>query len=810
MNLRNGGVRLALVALGLGSQVLLAQQMPGTGSELRFDSSGNNQQQGSSQLPIQSPTIVTPQGTPGADKVFSNSSSSSPSERQSLQRDQARERIRPVPPLQRNEFQEFVLQATGRDLPMFGYNLFEEELSTFAPLDRVPVPSDYVIGPGDEILVRAWGQIDVDVRATVDRNGRIYIPKVGAINVAATRYQDLDARVRSSVARVFRNFDLVVTLGELRSIQVFVVGQVRKPGSYTVGSLSTLVNALLVSGGPTTKGSLRRVQLKRGNKVVTEFDFYDLLMKGDKSRDAQLLPGDVIFVPPIGPLAAISGSVNVSGIFELQKNQKLEDLMAMAGGLSTSAAGQKVALERIFDRKNRVVEELTLDQTGLSRVLADGDVVNVFTLSPRLINAVTLRGNVATPLRFEWKEGLRIGDIIPERSMLVVPDYWLQRNRAGRPQSWLLEEQDSTEIKTDASGRRTDIAQVRKRERDKDAADDQNVERRDTAKVRRGVKRPGAEVNWDYAVVERLNPLDYSTILIPFNLGSAIVDKASEHNLKLEPGDIVTIFSKEDIRGPQAGQSKFVRLEGEFQTAGVYQIEPGETLRQLLARVGGMTPNAYLFGSEFTRDSTRAQQQEKLDESLGRLEVEMQRSGVRRSQGVTAPEDAQALQAEVKAQQALLAKLRTLRASGRIVLEVKSDAKSLKDSPDMILEDGDRLLIPPRPSTVSVFGSVYNQNSYIYRQGKQVGDYLAQAGGPTKDADKSSLYLLKADGTVISRRQDGWFRNSFNGERLNPGDSIIVPEDLEKLSWTKEVKDWTQIFYQFALGVVGLKVLGQL
>src|SRR5262249_55722849 len=159
------------------------------------------------------------------------------------------------------------------DLPMFGYNLFDSSLSTFAPLDRVPVPSDYVIGPGDEIMVRAWGQIDVDVRTTVDRNGRIFVPKVGAINVVATRYQDLDARVRSAVARVFKNFDLVVTMGELRSMQVFVVGQVRRPGSFTVSSLSTLVNALFASGGPTTKGSLRKVQLKRGNKVITEFDF---------------------------------------------------------------------------------------------------------------------------------------------------------------------------------------------------------------------------------------------------------------------------------------------------------------------------------------------------------------------------------------------------------------------------------------------------------------------------------------------------------------------------------------------------------
>ena len=829
----------ALAALTMVPAELLAQQIPGQGQELRFENS-NGQQSQQFQSPIQSPTIVNPQGPLGGDKIYYQTPQGSADRRSANQ-----QQLYPSPPpLERNEFQEFVLKSTGRDLPVFGYNLFDGALSTFAPLDRVPVPSDYVIGPGDEIMVRAWGQIDVDVRTTVDRNGRIYIPKVGAINVAATRYQDLDSRVRSSVARVFKNFDLVVTLGELRSIQIFVVGQVRRPGSFTVSSLSTLVNALFASGGPTTKGSLRRVQLKRGSKVVTEFDFYELLVNGDKSRDAALLPGDVIFVPAIGPLAAVSGSVNSPAIFELKQGQKLEDLLAMAGGLSTNASGQKVTLERIAGRKSRVVEELGLDPAGLSRPVMDGDLVNVFTLSPRLLNAVTLRGNVATPLRFEWKDGLHISDIIPERSMLVVPDYWLQRDRAGRAKSWLLEEDEplpdtdpnsmsnsgsdgradvgpnnksnanlrnnTNAGKVDSSGRRLDIAQVRKRERDKDEVGGQDRERRDASKVRRDVKRPGAEVNWDYAVVERLNPIDYSTILIPFNLGAAIVDKSSEHNLKLEPGDIVTIFSKDDIQGPQAKQNKFVRLEGEFQTAGVYQIEPGETLRHLLSRIGGITQSAYVYGSEFTRESTRIQQQDRLDDALGRLEVEMQRSGVRRAQGVTATEQAQALEAEAQAQRQLLSKLRQIRATGRIVLEVKPEAKSLKDFPDLLLEDGDRLLLPPRPSTVSVFGSVYNQNAYIYRQGKQLSDYLAQAGGPTKDADKSSLYLLKADGSVISRQQGGWLGRGINSERLNPGDSIIVPEDLDKLSWTRELKDWSQIFYQFALGVAGLKVLSDL
>jgi len=785
---------LLLAAVALALLPVVSQAQTQSGSELRLDPLSA---QPAPSLPIQSPTIVTPTRPTATDKIFYQAPVQ---ERQTVV-----QQVWPGP-LERNEFQEFVLKSIGRDLPMFGYNLFEGGPSTFAPLDRVPVPSDYVIGPGDEIVIRAWGQIDVDVRTTVDRNGRIYIPKVGAIGVAATRYQDLDARVRGAVSRVFKNFDLVVTLGELRAIQVFVVGQVRKPGSYTISSLATLVNALLASGGPTTKGSMRKVQLKRANKVVTEFDLYDLLQKGDKSKDAQLLPGDVIFVPPIGPLAAISGSVNIPAIFELKGGQKLEDLVAMAGGLSTSAAGQKVTLERIFDRKNRVVQELPMDASGMARALTDGDIVNVFALSPRLINAVTLRGNVATPMRFEWKEGMRISDIIPERSMLVVPDYWLQRNRAGRPQSWLIEDDV---VKTDESGRRADIAQVRAQERREEMALER-PERRDAERVRREVKRPGAEVNWDYAVIERLNPVDLSAMLIPFHLGRAIENKASEHDVRLEPGDIVTIFSKDDIRGPEAKHSKFVRLEGEIEYAGVYQIAPGETLRQLVARAGGVTANAYIYGAEFTRDSTRAQQQKKLEETLDRLEAEAARAATTRSQSVVSKEDADSLAQQAEAQRVLLAKLRQITATGRIVLELPRTRATLNDIPDLALEDGDRLFIPSRPSTVSVFGAVYNQNAFLYKDGKRIGDYLGQAGGPTRDADKGSLYLLKADGSVVSKQQSSRFFNSFNGQIVVPGDAIVVPEELLKFSWTKELKDWSQIFYQFALGVAGLKVLSDL
>jgi protein involved in polysaccharide export with SLBB domain len=673
----------------------------------------------------------------------------------------------PLAERQRNEFQEFVAQSVGRYLPLFGYNLFTGVPSTFAPVHNIPVTPDYLVGPGDEILVRTWGQVDIDVRAVVDRTGTINIPRVGNVNVAGIRYRDLDGYLRSAIGRVFRNFEIAVTLGRLRSIQVFVVGQAERPGSYTVSSLSTLVNALFAAGGPSQKGSMRRVQLKRGEQTVTEFDVYDLLLKGDKSKDASLLPGDVIYIPPVGEVAAIAGSVNEPAIYELKGRTTLKDLIELAGGLSTIADGRRVAVERIEERKLRRVDEFTLDGAGLGRELKDGDLVRVYALSPKFENAVTLRGAVANPGRYPWREGMRVRDILPDRDALIVPDYWARQTRA--PEVLVSGQQ----------------------------------------RLRVEVRRTYDEIHWDYAVIERLNYGDLTPALIPFNLGRAIVDGDPSDNVLLRAGDVLTIFSRADIQVPVAKQTKYVRLEGEVAAPGIYQIMPGETLRQAVARVGGITPNAYLYGSEFTREATREFQQRRLTEAIDFLEAEIQRtSSVLLASA--APGEAEGIRLRTEAQQRMVERLRQIRASGRIVLELKPDSAQVTDLPEVALEDSDRFFVPSRPSVVSVIGSVYNQNTFLFRAESRVGDYLTRAGGTTRSADARSIYVIRADGSVVSRRQaDGPFRD-FEGERLTPGDTIVVPEDLEKFRWTKELRDWTQILYQFALGVAGLKVLRDL
>jgi len=745
---------------------------------------------------------------------------------------------------ERNEFQQFIMQSIGRDLPMFGSNLFRTVPSTFAPVDNVPVAADYVVGPGDEIQIRAWGQIDVDYNAAVDRDGTISVPKVGVINVAGIKASDLPAFLKTVFGRTFRNFQLTATLGRLRSIQIFIVGQAKRPGTYTVSSLSTVVSAVFAAGGPSTKGSMRNIQLKRGNQVVAEFDLYDLLLSGDKSRDAKLLPGDVIYIPPVGPLVAVTGSVNVPAVYELRQSTVLFDLIRWAGGLATTAAGQKATVERIEDHKVRKVEEFPLDMGGLSRSIRDGDLVTVYSLVPRFDNAVALRGNVAQPGRFPWREGMRVRDLIPDREALLSREYWIKRNQTVGLDSnvtSILNQQAATGTRLSVE----DLNQKRRREGELDATIGDTIRRiqteaeaakfldpsqtssaveitrlqdaskgtieaakADAQRLVNLIKPSQREVNWDYAVIERLNRNDLSTSLIPFNLGKVVIDGDPEQNLLLQPGDIVTVFSKQDIKVPVSSQTQYIRLEGEFKGAGVYQIQAGETLRQLVERVGGFTPNAYLYGAQFTRESTRVQQEKTLEEALNRLERDIQRFNTLRAQNVTSPEDASSLKQQAENQQALLTRLRQIRPIGRIVLELPESPKS-RDLPDLPLEDGDRFTVPPPPSMVSVFGSVYSESSFVYKPDKRVADYLSQAGGPTKSADEGSIYVLRADGSVKSKRQEGFFTASLERSRLMPGDSIVVPEELDRTTVTRALKDISQIFYQFGLGAAAVKVIRQ-
>ncbi len=671
-----------------------------------------------------------------------------------------------------SEFQRFVSSSIGRVLPVFGASLFENVPTTFAPLDRVPVTAEYVIGPGDEILLRVWGQVNLDLRLSVDRAGAVYIPQVGNVPVSGIQFRQLPEYMKNQLGRVFRNFDLSVNMGQLRSIQILVLGQARRPGTYTVSSLSTLINALFASGGPSSQGTMRRIQLKRDSKVVTEIDVYDLLLQGDKTGDVRLLPDDVIYIPTIGPQAAIAGSLKNPAIYELKNEKTVGELINLGGGLTVVADRRHATVERIKSGGVREVLELELNSDGMGSTVKDGDVLRVPAIGPRFENIVTLRGNVANPGRFNWRAGMRLRDIVPDKESLITRDYWKKRNVLG-----YVAAEDAMAAAPSAEAPRPPAGT--------------NV----------AISVP--DINWSYAVIERQNLKDLKAELIPFHLGKLVLEKDETQNMELRSGDVVSIFSQADIRVPQFQQSRTIRVEGEFNAPGVYTVGPGETLGQIIQKAGGLTPQSYLFGAEFLRESTRRDQQQRLDQYLRELEQEIEKTSVTRLGSISGADESSKLAAEVQAQRRLVQRLSLVKATGRIVLSLAPGSNDISKISGISLEDGDRFVVPPKPATVNVIGSVYNPNAFIHAPERLVKDYVRQAGGFGRNADEDRMYIIQADGSVLPKQHT----SNFAKMPLNPGDSVVVPEHMFKTSFMVGLRNWSQIISQFGIGAAAINVL---
>jgi polysaccharide biosynthesis/export protein len=738
------------------------------------------------------------------------------------------------------EFQRYVAASIGQVLPIFGTSLFEQVPATFAPLDHIPVSPDYVIGPGDELQITAWGQVNFSRHLLVDRTGQVFLPDVGQIAVAGLKYGDATPALRTNIARIYKNFDLSVSMGRLRSIQIFVVGEARRPGSYTVSSLSTLVNAVFASGGPSSRGSMRTIELKRGEQVVRRFDLYDLLLHGDKSKDAWLVPGDVILIPAAGARAAIAGSVEHPGIYELTSRMTLGDAIQLAGGVSPLAAGQEAILERVADGTALEVHRLSLTADGLATELRNGDIVRLLPVVLRFENAVTLRGNVADPGRFPWRPGMRISDLIPNQQMLLTRDYWTERNRltvaadaskGGSQKINSAQNMDSpveTGVEPNAPAkpgfdplsqpldRPLSGTRVLYREQARNTQGDSSLGAAtsdDGPPLRsflpQNIIQPSApEINWDYAVIERLDNQNLTTRLVPFNLGKVVLKHDPSEDLALEPGDVVTVFSKADFSVPRTQQSKQVRLEGEIAMAGVYTAEPGDTLRNLVARAGGLSPNAYLYGAQFTRESTRREQQKRYDDFLTQLEKDVNQGAANLSGRVISAEQAATAQASVASQRELIDRLRQVPINGRIVLDLDPTSRGVNALPNVALENGDRLYVPSRPLTVSVVGSVYEQAAFLFDEDLKVGDYLKKAGGPSRSADHSHMFVIRADGSVVARSTSvGPFSSRFESLPVHPGDTLVVPTYINRTTFVRGLMDWSQIFSNLALGAAAVNVL---
>jgi protein involved in polysaccharide export with SLBB domain len=846
-------------------------------------------------IPTQQPQVLNPGDTGSGDSR--RNSTASPSEGADIvgqPRTQNSLQNRALPPEPLTEFQKFVAATTGQLLPVYGAKLFRNVPSTFSPNDLAPVTSSYVIGPDDELRIRIWGQVNYSGNLRVNRSGDIYLPQVGAVNVAGLQFSALDQHLRAAVGKVFRNFDLSVDMGRIRSMQIYITGQARRPGVYTVSSLSTLIDALFASGGPSAQGSLRHVELRRNGQTIEDFDLYAFLIHGDKSKDARLLPEDVLYIPPAGAQVAITGSVHNPAIYEIRDDDTLGELIDAAGKTTAVASSGRISLERVGEHQVRQAMEFAFDTAGLKTPLSGGDILRVYSIVPAYQKTVTLRGDVANPGRFAWHAGMHLSDLIPDRDSLMSRDYWWKRSHLGLPapefeplisdfeanrrrpsrngypcnpngldsnpnypnsgnynpnepypnygcsnlsnpnsnyqnstsqqlynpdptspdaQDALTSDLSASE-RQDNSSYRTDPQYSRQSGSGGTVASQfgQNSLPGAPSQSRRTeVKLSAPEIDWNYAVIERLDPENLKTSLVAFDLGKLVLNHDASQDLPLQAGDVITIFSQADIRVPLEEQTKYIRLEGEFIHAGVYSVQPGETLRDLVRRAGGFTGKAYLYGSEFDRESTRILQQQRIDEYVRRVDLDASRGTLALTASATTSAGAVAnTSAATAAEQQLLLRLKEIRATGRVVLNFQPDRASLDNVPAIPLENGDRFTVPPTPATINVVGAVYDQNSFLFRDGGSAGHYIHLAGGPDRDADWHHTFVIRADGSVLSREAvKGPWGNSFKNLKMNPGDTIIVPDKTLRPTALRGLLDWTQIFSQLAIGAAAVEVLRQ-
>ena len=736
-------------------------------------------------------------------------------ERQDEQRRNSEEELRTIAPDAPTEFQRLVQETTGAALPIFGSDLFFAPPSTFAPVDDVPVGADYLIGPGDEIRIQTFGQVNQEGLYTVDRTGAISYPDVGNIHVAGVPYGQLAAFLRSQLGRVYRNFELNANLGQLRSMQVFVVGEARRPGAYTVSSLSTLLNALFESGGPLPQGSLRNIEVLRRGDVVTHFDLYDLLLHGDKTHDIKLEPGDVIYIPVVGPQVAIAGSVNTPAIYEFLPGTTVSDTLALAGGPTSVALGAKVRLDRIFEHTMRSIVDVNLAD-GQNPIVANGDILTVSAILDRYLDAVTLRGNVAFPGRYVWKPGMRILDIVANKEQLITREYYRRRNALGNPSTVNGAPAGAATLNirgpggtVQATGPDTPVGAA-VTPGTSTAASTAGGSALGAALTAQNNNFPAAndvvltapDIDWSYAVIERLEKDSLKTVLIPFDPGALYLRGDLSQNLLLQSGDVITFFSTADLRVPSSQQTRFVKLEGEFIASGVYSVEPGETLRHLLQRAGGLTPDAYLYGSEFTRESTRRVQEQRLNEYADNLEAQISTFSANANSQAISPQDQSAATAATNDARAAVARIRRLVPDGRIVLALQPDSRGLDAVPDLPLEDGDRFVVPRVPSTVSVEGQVYSANAFVFERSRKARDYLKKAGGPDREADRKRTFILRADGSVYSQQY-----GDVERALIFPGDTIVVPPQINKRAFLRDFLDYSTVVGQFGFAAAALDVL---
>ena len=715
-------------------------------------------------------------------------------------------------------------------LEPFGYDVFEPKETTFDAPSSGPVPADYVLGPGDSISIQLFGNVSTQPQTIeVTRDGILNLPEIGPVTVSGVPFSEFRADLNKRVEEMLIGTQVSVTMGRLRTMRVFVLGDVNQPGSHVVSGLATISSALYRSGGVSDIGSLRDIQLKRSGKVVTRLDLYDLLIRGDTSDDRRLQSGDVVFVPPIGDTVAVGGAVKRPAIYETRGRTSAADVVRLAGGLAADAFAKGGQVERIDRNRERTVIGIDLSSDAANSFLVGkGDRLLVPQILPDIENAVELLGHVHRPGAYPWRRGMRLTDLISSPDELKAGadlGYVLVRREEerGQPIEVLstsfasalagdsvsnieLNSRDQVYVFSLEMGRQRLIEPILD-ELQRQATRDQFVRH---VQISGHVRAPGiyplepdmrisdliraggdltdqayvleAELT-RYSVDEEAGR-EVETIEIDLD---AILRGNASADLLLSPYDYVFIN-----KIPEWDSTWTVSVEGEVRFPGEYRVRRGETLAEVIGRAGGLTDDAFPEGAVFLRESLREQEQEQIEMLARRMEADLTTLSLQTAT-TTGTET-------LSTGQALLDQLRQTEAVGRLVIDVEH----IRSGHDVELRDGDQLLVPQKTQVVTVIGETQQNTSHLYRTGLTRDDYINMSGGLTRRADRKFIYVVRANGAVLASQGSRWLGRG-NRKEIRPGDTIVVPLDTDKMRPLTFWTNVTQILYQGAIAVAAIR-----
>ena len=719
------------------------------------------------------------------------------------------------------------VEATDADpaLKPYGYDLFSNNATAFQPNVDIPVPADYVVGPGDTFVVQLYGKDNASHSLSVSREGVIQLPEIGPIALAGLRFSEAQGVIERTISEQMIGVKCSVTMGTLRTIRVFVLGEAVQPGSYIVGSLSTMTNALFASGGVTPIGSLRSIQLKRQGEIVTTLDLYDLLLNGDTRDDARLLPGDVIFIPPVGATVGVSGEVRRPALYEIKHEKSAADLVRLAGGFMPTAYPPASRIERISTQGERTVVNIDLARAeGKNLAVKTGDVLRIFSVLDTMENIVTVEGHVKRPGINAWKPGARVSTVLGSiRELLPNPDLNAAIIERELPPTGRLkvisfnlgEALTHPGSAADISLQPRDKIRVFDLEKDRSKLLEPVIgnlrmqasreNRQKVVSISGNVRFPGNYPLTDSMSAQQLIALAGGLSENAYNLEGEItryfldadqrqqieyvdLKLASATQYKLQEEDRLNIR-----RLPDWSPEETIELSGEIRFPGKYTIRRGETLSQILQRAGGLTNEAYPEGAVFTRKDLQVLESQRLQELKQQLESDIAAANIEQQDDKG--------KVDVKDAEQLLKNIEGVRPLGRMVIDLPL-LVSKPEQQDVRILNGDKLHVPRYKQSVTVVGEVQFPTSHLYEAKLDVQDYIERSGGTNLKADKARVYVVKANGRVFLPQKSGWFSRDMTS--VEPGDTVVVPLDADRI---KSLTLWTsvsQVFYQIALGAAAV------